>query len=453
MAKSNEVDMINGKTFKKMVFFSIPIVFSGIFQLLFNTIDVIVVGRFSGSTALAAVGSTNSLINLLVSLLIGISMGISVTMGKYCGARDYKNASETLHTSMGLAIISGVILFIVGQLVSKPLLELMGTPVEVIDLSVIYMKIIFLGAPAGAIYNFGAALLRSIGDTKRPLYFLAFSGVINVILNLFFVIVLKMSVDGVAIATIIAQYVSALLLIVFLMRSSGYMNLDLKRISLKPDKVKSILKIGIPGGFQGVVFSVSNVLIQSSVNTFGHIVVAGNTAATNIEGFIYMSMNSIYQSTLSFTSQNVGARKYKRLDTILIQGIVIVTAVGLFLGLGAYFFGDFLLGIFTSDREVIQFGLNRLAIIATFYFVCGWMDVLVGSLRGMGYSMIPMFVSLTGACIFRIVWVFTIFQIYRTQASLYISYPITWTITAAAHLICYLIILKKMLAKDDIVLE
>ena len=453
MAKSNEVDMINGKTFKKMVFFSIPIVFSGIFQLLFNTIDVIVVGRFSGSTALAAVGSTNSLINLLVSLLIGISMGISVTMGKYCGARDYKNASETLHTSMGLAIISGVILFIVGQLVSKPLLELMGTPVEVIDLSVIYMKIIFLGAPAGAIYNFGAALLRSIGDTKRPLYFLAFSGVINVILNLFFVIVLKMSVDGVAIATIIAQYVSALLLIVFLMRSSGYMNLDLKRISLKPDKVKSILKIGIPGGFQGVVFSVSNVLIQSSVNTFGHIVVAGNTAATNIEGFIYMSMNSIYQSTLSFTSQNVGARKYKRLDTILIQGIVIVTAVGLFLGLGAYFFGDFLLGIFTSDREVIQFGLNRLAIIATFYFVCGWMDVLVGSLRGMGYSMIPMFVSLTGACIFRIVWVFTIFQIYRTQASLYISYPITWTITAAAHLICYLIIRKKMLAKDDIVLE
>lgn len=453
MAKSNEVDMINGKTFKKMVFFSIPIVFSGIFQLLFNTIDVIVVGRFSGSTALAAVGSTNSLINLLVSLLIGISMGISVTMGKYCGARDYKNASETLHTSMGLAIISGVILFIVGQLVSKPLLELMGTPVEVIDLSVIYMKIIFLGAPAGAIYNFGAALLRSIGDTKRPLYFLAFSGVINVILNLFFVIVLKMSVDGVAIATIIAQYVSALLLIVFLKRSSGYMNLDLKRISLKPDKVKSILKIGIPGGFQGVVFSVSNVLIQSSVNTFGHIVVAGNTAATNIEGFIYMSMNSIYQSTLSFTSQNVGARKYKRLDTILIQGIVIVTAVGLFLGLGAYFFGDFLLGIFTSDREVIQFGLNRLAIIATFYFVCGWMDVLVGSLRGMGYSMIPMFVSLTGACIFRIVWVFTIFQIYRTQASLYISYPITWTITAAAHLICYLIIRKKMLAKDDIVLE
>ena len=453
MAKSNEVDMINGKTFKKMVFFSIPIVFSGIFQLLFNTIDVIVVGRFSGSTALAAVGSTNSLINLLVSLLIGISMGISVTMGRYCGARDYKNASETLHTSMGLAIISGVILFIVGQLVSKPLLELMGTPVEVIDLSVIYMKIIFLGVPAGAIYNFGAALLRSIGDTKRPLYFLAFSGVINVILNLFFVIVLKMSVDGVAIATIIAQYVSALLLIVFLMRSSGYMNLDLKRISLKPDKVKSILKIGIPGGFQGVVFSVSNVLIQSSVNTFGHIVVAGNTAATNIEGFIYMSMNSIYQSTLSFTSQNVGARKYKRLDTILIQGIVIVTAVGLFLGLGAYFFGDFLLGIFTSDREVIQFGLNRLAIIATFYFVCGWMDVLVGSLRGMGYSMIPMFVSLTGACIFRIVWVFTIFQIYRTQASLYISYPITWTITAAAHLICYLIIRKKMLEKDDIVLE
>ena len=449
MVKSNEIDMINGKTLKKMVFFSIPIIFTSVFQLLFNTIDIIVVGRYSGSTALAGVGATSSLINLLVSLLIGISMGISVTMGKYCGARDYKNASDTVHNAIALAIISGTILLFVGIIASRPMLHLMGTPDEIIDLSVLYMKIIFLGSPAAAIYNFGAALLRSIGDTKRPLFFLIVSGILNVILNLFFVIVLKMSVDGVAIATIISQYVSAIMMISFLSKTVGYMHLNLRKIKLQKDKVISILRIGLPAGLQGIVFSISNVLIQSSINTFGKLVIAGNTAAINIEGFVYMSMNSIYQSTLSFTSQNMGAKKYHRIDKILLQGLGIVTVVGLVLGVGAYSLGNILLGIFTDNPEVIMYGLNRMKIVSATYLLCGLMDVTVGSLRGMGYSILPMIVSLTGACLFRVIWIFTIFQIYRTQESLYISYPISWALTTTAHIYCYLVIRKKLLKQND----
>lgn len=445
LKKNYEVDMINGKTLKKMIFFSIPIVFSGILQLLFNTMDIIVVGRFSGSIALAAVGSTSSLINLLVGVLIGISMGISVTMGKYCGARDYKNASETLHTAIGLAIVCGIILMILGQLVARPLLEMMGTPNEVIELSILYMKIIFLGCPAGAVYNFGAGLLRAIGDTKRPLYFLTVSGIINVIFNLFFVIVFKMSVEGVAIATVIAQYISATLLILFLLKSDGYMRLTLKKVNLNKDKVKVILKLGLPAGLQGIIFSISNVLIQSSINSFGQLVIAGNTAAVNIESFVYMSMNAIYQSTLSFTSQNMGAKKYHRVDKILIQGLGIVTVVGATLGIGAYLIGNLLLGIYTVDAQVISYGLKRLSVVSAFYYLCGWMDVLVGSLRGMGYSILPMAVSLIGVCAFRIVWIFTVFQIFKTQISLYISYPISWVLTSIAHLICYLFIRKKFL--------
>ena len=428
MVKSNEVDMINGKTLKKMILFSIPIIFTSVFQLLFNTVDVIVVGRFSGSSALAGVGATSSLINLLISLLIGISMGISVVMGKYCGARDYENASDTVHNAIGLALISGTILLFVGILVSKPMLHLMGTPDEIINLS---------------------ALLRSIGDTKRPLFFLIKSGILNVILNLFFVTVLHMSVAGVAIATIISQYVSAFMLIKFLKNSVGYMHLDFKKIKLQRDKVKNILRIGLPAGLQGIVFGISSVLIQSSINTFGSLVIAGNTAAINIESFVYMSMNAFYQSTLSFTSQNMGAKKYHRLDKILLQGLGIVTVVGFVLGVGAYALGNILLGIFTDKPEVIMYGLNRMKIISVTYLLCGLMDVTVGSLRGMGYSILPMIVSLTGVCLFRVIWIFTIFQIYRTQESLYISFPISWALTATANICCYLVIRKKLLKRND----
>ena len=311
------------------------------------------------------------------------------------------------------------------------------------------MRIIFLGSPAAALYNFGAALLRSIGDTKRPLFFLIKSGILNVILNLFFVTVLHMSVAGVAIATIISQYVSAFMLIKFLKNSVGYMHLDFKKIKLQRDKVKNILRIGLPAGLQGIVCGISSVLIQSSINTFGSLVIAGNTAAINIESFVYMSMNAFYQSTLSFTSQNMGAKKYHRLDKILLQGLGIVTVVGFVLGVGAYALGNILLGIFTDKPEVIMYGLNRMKIISVTYLLCGLMDVTVGSLRGMGYSILPMIVSLTGVCLFRVIWIFTIFQIYRTQESLYISFPISWALTATANICCYLVIRKKLLKRND----
>ena len=449
MVKSNEVDMINGKTLKKMVLFSIPIIFTSIFQLLFNTIDIIVVGRYAGSTALAGVGATSSLINLLVSLLIGISMGISVTMGKYCGARDYKNASDTVHNAIGLAIISGTILLFVGLIASRPMLHLMGTPDEIIDLSAIYMRIIFLGSPAAALYNFGAALLRSIGDTKRPLFFLIVSGILNVFLNLFFVIVLNMSVDGVAIATIISQYVSAIMMILFLTKNVGYMHLDLRKIKLQKDKVISILRIGLPAGLQGIVFSISNVLIQSSINTFGKLVIAGNTAAINIEGFVYMSMNSIYQSTLSFTSQNMGAKKYHRIDKILLQGLGIVTVVGLVLGVGAYSLGNILLGIFTDNPEVIMYGLNRMKIVSATYLLCGLMDVTVGSLRGMGYSIVSMYITTTCLCGVRISLLYLISKFNLDFKSVAYVYPMTWFFTASIFIIAFLKVIAKKIKNSN----
>ncbi|NBK97516.1 MAG: MATE family efflux transporter [Erysipelotrichia bacterium] len=439
--------MCHGTLFKKIVVFAIPLMLSGILQLLFNAADIVVVGRFSGSHALAAVGSTSSLINLLVNLFIGISVGANVLLGRYYGARNYKDASETVHTAMFTAIVGGIILIFVGFVLAKPLLELMGTPKDVIDLSLVYMRIYFIGMPAFMIFNFGAALLRALGDTKRPLYFLTVSGIVNVLFNLFFVVVLHMGVAGVALATIIAQAISAIFILLCLHQSEGVLQVHIKELKFHSKKFIEMLKIGLPAGLQSVVFNISNVLIQSSINSFGSIVMAGNTAASNIEGFVYTSMNAIYQTSLSFTSQNYGAKQYQRVDKILLQCLAVVSVVGLVLGVGAFLLGDILLGIYTSNPEVIVYGLNRLAIVSTYYFLCGIMDVFVGSLRGIGYSIMPMIVSLTGACLLRIIWIFTIFQVEHTQFILYLSYPITWIITATAHLICYLIVRKKAFAK------
>ena len=443
MSRSYEMDMTHGPLFKKILVFAFPLMLSGILQLLFNAADIVVVGRFSGSQSLAAVGATSSLINLQINLFIGISVGASVLLGRYYGAQNYKDSSETVHTAMFSAFVAGFVLIFMGFFLSKPLLTLMGTPDDVINLSVLYMRIYFLGMPAFMIYNFGAALLRALGDTKRPLYFLSLAGVINVIFNLFFVIVFKMGVAGVALATIISQYISAGLILICLKSSEGVLNFHIREMRFHFDKFKEMLKIGLPAGLQSIVFNISNVLIQSSVNSFGSLVMAGNTAAQNIEGFVYTAMNSIYQTSLNFTSQNYGAKKYKRIDTILLQCLLVVSVIGLVLGNGAYLCGETLLGIYSSDPEVIAYGMNRLAIISTCYFICGIMDVFVGSLRGLGYSIVPMIVSLTGACLLRVIWIFTIFAIYHTQFSLYISYPITWIVTASAHLITYLIVRKK----------
>lgn len=437
------MDMCNGSIFKKLLIFALPLMLSGILQLLFNAADIVVVGKFTGSHALAAVGSTGALINLFVNVFIGFSIGTNVLVAQYFGARDEKNVQETVHTSILLGIVGGFILIVAGIVFAKPMLEWMDTPDNVLEHAVLYMRIYFVGMPAMLVYNFGAAILRAIGDTKRPLYYLLSAGVINVVLNLFFVIVLDMGVAGVAAATVASQVVSAVLIVRCLMQSEGIYRLNLHELKLHRKKLIRIVQIGLPAGLQGAVFSLSNVLIQSSVNSFGSVAMAGNTAAGNIEGFVYTSMNAIYQTALSFTSQNVGGGRQDRIPKIIFQCMAIVIVIGAVMGNLAYQCGPFLLGIYSSDPEVIQFGMSRMQIICQWYFLCGIMDVAVGILRGLGYSVIPMLVSLTGACGLRVLWIFTVFAWKHSLFVLYLSYPITWIVTFTVHLICLLMIWKR----------
>lgn len=447
MKKTNTIDMVNGPILSKVLIFAIPLIVSSVLQLLFNAADIVVVGQYSGSDSLAAVGATSSLINLLINMFVGVSIGASVVIGRYVGARNYDAVQDALHTSIHFALYSGIFMIFLGFFAARPLLELTGTPQEVINLSALYMRIYFVGMPGFMLYNFGAAILRSVGDTKRPLYFLSVAGVINVILNLIFVIKLNMGVAGVALATCVSQYVSAALIIYSLMHSDDFLRLHRKKIKMHKDIIKEMLRVGLPAGFQGIIFNISNVLIQSSVNSFGSLVMAGNTAAANIEGFVYVSMNAIYQTALSFTSQNMGAKKYERINKILLVCLGTVTVIGLVLGVGAYVAGDVLLSIYNSDPRVIQYGLNRLALVSAPYFLCGLMDVMVGSIRGMGYSIMPMIVSLTGACLFRVVWILTVFRSYHTTFMLYVSYPISWLLTFTIHVICYIVVSRKMLKR------
>ena len=441
--KSNSIDMTEGSIFNKIILFAIPLMLSSILQLLFNAADLVVVSKFAGSESLAAVGSTNALINLLVNLFIGLSMGASVVMGRCIGARRYDEAHKALHTAMAIATVGGVMMIFVGYFASAPMLKLMATPDDVINLSILYMKIYFMGMPGMMAYNFGSAILRSAGDTKRPLYFLTVAGVINVILNLILVIGFHMGVAGVAIATAASQYISGFFVVMALVKSEGYMQLHLKELRFHKDQAIEMIRIGFPAGLQGIIFSISNVLIQSSINSFGKIVMAGNTAASNIEGFVYTAMNSIYQTALSFTSQNMGAKRYDRIDKILFECQLTVIIIGLVAGIGAYTMGDKLLAIYDSDPEVIGYGLTRMSLVCAPYFLCGMMDVMVGSLRGMGYSIMPMIVSLTGACLFRVIWILTVFAANHTLFTLYISYPISWALTFSIHLLCYLVVRRK----------
>lgn len=449
MAKrSYEVDMCQGPLLGKILIFAFPLMLSGILQLLFNAADIVVVGRFAGSQALAAVGSTGALINLIINVFIGLSVGANVLVARYYGAGEKEQVSQAVHTSVLLSLLCGVVLIAVGVLLARPLLELMGTPEDVINMSATYMRIYFCGMPVVMLYNFGAAILRSVGDTKRPLYFLIVTGLINVVLNLFFVIVCGMDVDGVALATVISQVVSAGLILLCLMRMEGPCHLDLHKLHIYKDKMWQIVRVGLPAGLQGCIFSISNVLIQSSVNFFGSVAMAGNTAASNIEGFVYNGMNAIYQTALSFTSQNYGARQYHRISRVMRLCLALVTAVGLGLGLTAVLFHNQLLGIYSSDPQVIAYGTMRMRFVATLYFLCGIMDVMAGVMRGMGYSILPMIVSLTGACGLRILWIFTLFAANRTLSMLYVSYPVSWFITALAHLGCYFWVRRKMPRED-----
>lgn len=445
--KRYEIDMCSGPLPGKILAFSVPLMLSGILQLLFNAADIVVVGRFAGNQALAAVGSTSSLINLLVNVFIGLSVGTNVLVARFYGADKEKDLSETVHTAVMTALVSGCILIVLGIALAKPALTLMDTPADVIEKSVLYMRIYFMGMPAMMAYNFGSAVLRAVGDTKRPLYFLFFAGVINVALNLLFVIVFSMGVAGVAAATVISQLVSALLVLRCLTRCDGGYRLEPKALKIIPDKLLKMIQIGVPAGLQGALFSISNVLIQSSVNSFGSVAMAGNTAAANVEGFVYTAMNSLHQTAISFTGQNYGAKNYKRIGKILLICQISVLIVGLVMGNAVYGLSGILLKLYSPDVQVIGYGVLRLGIICTTYCLCGMMDVMVGALRGMGYSIMPMLVSLTGACLFRVVWIYTIFKQYHTLECLYISYPISWAMTFLVHLICFAIVYRRMLKR------
>ncbi len=446
--KKYEIDMIHGPLLGKILLFTLPLMASSILQLLFNAADIIVVGRYAGSDALAAVGSTGALINLLTNMFIGFSVGANVLVARYYGAGKPDEVSDTVHTSVMLSIIGGVLLAVIGIIFAAPLLELMGTPENVLPLAALYVRIYFAGMPVILLYNYGSAILRAIGDTKRPLYYLAVAGVLNIILNLIFVIVFQLSVAGVALATIISQTLSAVLVIRCLMHTEGGCHLDLRRLKIHSHKLWKILQLGLPAGLQGSIFSLSNVLIQSSVNSFGAIAMAGNSAAANIEGFTYVAMNAFYQAAITFVSQNMGAMEFKRIKRIAWQCLACVTVTGLLLGNLSFFFGHQLLGIYSDEAEVIQYGIYRMEVIATTYFLCGIMDVCVGCLRGIGYSFLPMVVSLLGACGFRILWIFTIFRGHHDLHTLYISYPISWAITASVHIICFLILYHRMVKKS-----
>ena len=432
-SRNYEIDMCNGPLTRKIITYCIPLALSGILQLLYNAADIIVVGRFTGPTALAAVGSTGSLINLIVNLLIGLSVGASVCVANFYGAGREKDVRETVHTAMLISVIGGVIVAVVGMVFAKTFLGWMGSPDDVIDQATLYLRIYFAGMPLTMAYNFASAIFRALGDTKRPLYYLAVSGLVNVILNLIFVIVFKMGVAGVAIATVVAQAVSTTLIILCMIRSHSVIHLQRDMLRIHGDKLKEIVRVGLPAGLQGTIFSISNVLIQSSINSFGSIAIAGNSASSNLEGFMYTSMNSVYQAALSFAGQNMGARKYSRLKKVLCNCLAIVTGIGIGMGAIMYLFRYQLLGIYSSDMDVINFGIERLELFCLTYFTCGAMDVMVGQMRGMGYSIVPMIVSLVGVCGIRIVWIFTVFKASNSLLTLYMSYPVSWVVTLAVH--------------------
>lgn len=442
-----EIDMTNGTLMDKLISFSLPLMLSGILQLMFNAVDIIVVGRFTGSGALAAVGSTTALINVFTNLFIGISLGANVLAARFYAAGREKEMSETVHTAITLALVSGLIMAVAGVVFAKGALTLMDTPADVIGQSALYMRIYFVGMPFFMLYNYGAAILRAVGDTKRPLIFLIVSGVINALLNLFLVIVWNMGVAGVAIATVISQMISCILVLRCLYRTQGSYQLRFSKLAVKGEYVRQIFHVGVPAGIQSTVINFSNVLLQSSVNSFGSIAMAGYTAANNIFGFLFVSVNSVTQACMSFTSQNYGAGRKKRMDKVLLECMLLSVASALILGSCAYLFGPEILRIYTTDPAVIACGMEIMLYTTVTYFLCGLMDLFPGALRGMGHSAVPMILSVIGTVGTRIVWIYGIFPRHRSLKILFISYPASWIITIAMQVICYFFVRRSVYAK------
>ncbi|WP_242852194.1 MATE family efflux transporter [Clostridium carboxidivorans] len=427
-SRKRNTDMCNGPLFSKVFIFALPIMAMYILQLLFNTADMVVVGHFSGSKALAAVGATGSLINLIITLFMGLSVGTTVVVAQDYGADKPDAVSRSVHTSIAISIIGGLIVMVLGILLCKPLLEMMGTPEDIIGLSVVYMEIYFISMPANMVYNFAAAILRAAGDSRRPMYYLIVTGILHVIFNLFFVIVLHMGVAGVAFATVISEYLSVMLIMICLSRCDGAIRFMPRKMRIDRCKLKDIVRIGLPAGMQGLLFSISNVLIQSAVNSFGSTMVAASAAASNVENYIGTTMNAYYNAAISFTGQNMGAKKYDRIDTIAKVCTVLIFATWILMGGMTMFFGKSLLGIYTSDPEVIKLGMLRINVMMIAFFTCGMMNVYPGLTRAMGYSILPMISTLVGACLMRILWLSTIFKWYPTEVMLFACYPVTWAL-------------------------
>ncbi len=449
MNSSKKIDMTHGPLLGKLIIFTIPIILSGVLQLLFNAADVIVVGRFAGEASLAAVGSTNSLINLMTNLFIGMSVGANVCAAQFYGAGQENDVKKTVHTSVAFSIICGFVLIFIGLFLAKPILEIMGSPEDVIGLATLYVRLYFLAMPAIMLYNFLAAILRAAGDTTHPLIFLTVAGVINVILNLILVIVFNMGVAGVAIATVTSNYISCGMLVVFFTKQEDALKLNFSKVKIDRKILNRIIRIGLPAGIQGTVFSLSNVVIQSAINSFGTAVIAGSSAASSIEGFVYVSMNSVSQTCVTFVGQNYGAGDEKRVRRVILECLGIVTVVGLVLGNLAYTFSAPLLGIYTDSADAIAAGTLRLFWVCCPYFLCGIMDSLTGGLRGLGKSTVPMIVSLIGACATRLIWIATYFQINRTQSVLFFSYPGSWLLTLTAHTICLTIVYRSWVRRKS----
>lgn len=447
--KTRTVDMTTGPFVKKIIMFALPLMAMGLLQLFYNTADTVVVGRFAGTQALAAVGSTGSLINLILNIFMGLSVGSGVTMGVNIGANDEKRISDCTHTTMLLSIISGFTVGFIGFVFSSKLLVLMNVPEEVLDLASLYLKIYFLGAPGSLMYNYGASLLRAMGDTQRPLYVLLFSGAVNIVLNIILVVPFKLGVIGVATATIVSQYISAAFIVSFLHKLDGPYCLHFSKLHLHSKELKNIIKIGLPAGLQGAVFSISNVIIQTNVNSFGDAAMAGIAAGSNYDGYIYIGINAFTQATISFTSQNIGAKKYSNATKVFKICLLIATIIGIGMSSIGYFFSEGIVSMFSKDSEVIKIGAQRLAQIMPFYIFCGLQDMAAGEVRSMGKSFFPMVLSIFGTCVVRLCWVFFVLPLNHTLVFLYWAYPISWFVTFIGQFALYFFVKPKVLKKDD----
>lgn len=444
--------MTKGPLFKKIIIFTIPIILSNVLQLLFNAADIVVVGQYCGSLAVAAVGSNSSIVGLIVNVMLGLSVGTGIITAQGIGAKDFKTVEKTVHTSIPTALIIGGLLSIVGFFFSGTILKLMDSPADVLPLATTYLKIYFLGVISNSVYNFGAAIIRAAGDTKSPLIFLTASGVLNVLLNLIFVIVFNSGVAGVAIATTASQTLSAILVVIALIKRTDCCHLDIRKMKIYKNELLKIIRIGLPSSIQSSMFSISNVLIQASINSFGAIAVSGNAAAASIEGFVYTSMNAFHMTALNFTGQNIGAGKFKRVNKVLVENIICVGVTGIVLGVLAYVFARPLLSLYITDSDAaIKIGIARIACIGLPYFLCGIMDVIAGVLKGLGATLYSALISILGVCAFRLFWIFTIFRIeeYHNLKSLFISYPISWTLTSITYILVYFIVLKSLKKKYE----